>query len=170
VKRRIFLLACASGLAACATAPKEDIRTRPFAATDFFALDPAVLRAAVLTDERAVFQAVDIEVRAGTDRYVFRLQQLQPSDPRLPVAPAGSRWQVFALSSDQAAALGTVRQLLSSRAAGAGETKVAVLARSALVPADLLTALPLRVEMLVDGREGWFTQIAATTIDSRPGN
>ena len=40
-------------------------------------------------------------------------------------------------------------------------------ARPALVPAALIAALPVRIEMLVDNDEGWFT-LGEGTLDLRP--
>jgi hypothetical protein len=44
---------------------------------------------------------------------------------------------------------------------------VTVSALPAMVPADLIAALPVRIEMLVDNREGWFT-LGEGTLDLRP--
>jgi hypothetical protein len=62
VRRRLFLLAGAGWLAACTTAP--EVRKRRLTGADLFAVDPAVLRAAVLTDARVTIQAVVIDVRS----------------------------------------------------------------------------------------------------------
>jgi hypothetical protein len=42
-----------------------------------------------------------------------------------------------------------------------------VSAQPALVPAELIAALPVRIDMLVDNGEGWFT-LAEGTLDLRP--
>jgi hypothetical protein len=159
VRRRALLVAGVAGLAACASAPPTP--RRALAAADLFALDPPVLRAAVLVDARVLVQAVTIELRplAGDDRYVVRLQQPVAPDSRLPAAPAGRAWQSFALGADGTATLVGVRDLLKARATA---VTVAVAALPAMVPADLVAALPLRIDLLVDNGEGWFTQADAT--------
>jgi hypothetical protein len=155
-------------LAACATAPPL-VKRRSLTAADVFAIEPAVLRAAVLTDTRVIVQAIVVELRqAGAqERFLVRLQQPVALDPALPPAPAGRAWQVFALGADAATTLVTVRQLLLSRTGVADAISVSVAAQPAMVPADLLAALPMRIEMLVDNREGWFTH-ADGTLDVRP--
>jgi hypothetical protein len=158
----MLLAAAVAFVAGCATAPSPAPQSRRFTTTDFFALDPATLRAAVLTDARVLFQAVVIDVQAATERFVFRLQQPVSFDPRLPAPPAGRAWQVYALAADQAAALATVRQLLRSRTGPQGDLKLSISAQPALVPGELIAALPLRIDMLVDQREGWFIQFDGT--------
>lgn len=167
MKRRLFLLAAAGWLAGCATAPEE--RKRRLTGSDLFAVDPAALRAAVLTDARVTIQAVIIDLRSPAldERFVIRLQQPAAVDPRLPAAPEGLAWRVLALSADAAATLIAVRQMLASRLPGPEGLAVTVSAQPALVPADLIAALPIRIDLLVDNREGWFT-LGEGTLDLRP--
>jgi len=166
VRRRLFLLATAGWLAACATAPEE--KKRRLTGPDIFAVDPAVLRAAVLTDARVTIQAVVIDVRSPAldERFVMRLQQPAAVDRRLPPAPDGLAWRVLALSADATATLVTVRKMLASRLPGPEGLEVTVSAQPALVPADLIAALPVRIDLLVDNREGWFT-LGEGTLDLR---
>jgi hypothetical protein len=169
VRRRSLLAATAAWLAACATAPAPDARRRRLTAADMLAVEPGVLRAAVLTDTRVVIQAVVIELRetGKQERFLIRLQQPVAPDLALPPAPPGRRWQVFALAADGATTLVTVRQLLLSRTGGPEAIAVTASAQPAMVPADLVAALPLRIEALVDNREGWFT-LSEGTLDLRP--
>ena len=169
--RRRALLAAAGGwlLAACTTVPPQLTKKRAVTAADVFALDPAVLRAAVLTDTRVIMQAVAVELLAPAqdERFVIRLQQPAAVDPHLPSPPAGRAWQVFALTAEGTTTLVTVRQLLASRTPVANDAvAVSVSAQAAMVPADLLAALPVRIELLVDNREGWF-QHSEGTLDLR---
>jgi hypothetical protein len=167
VRRRLFLLAAAGWLAACATAPEQ--KKRRLTGADLFAVDPAMLRAAVLTDARVAIQAVVIEVRSPAldERFVLRLQQPAAVDRRLPPAPEGLAWRVLSLGADVATTLVTVRKMLASRLPGPEGLEVTVSAQPALVPAELIAALPVRIELLVDNREGWFT-LGEGTLDLRP--
>jgi hypothetical protein len=157
VRRRPFLLAAAGWLAGCVTAPEQ--AKRRLTGADLFAVDPAVLRAALLTDARVMIQAVIIDLRSPAldERFVIRLQQPAKIDGRLPPAPEGLAWRVLALSPEAATTLVTVRQMLASRLPGPEGLEVTVSAQPALVPADLIAALPIRIDLLVDNREGWFT-------------
>jgi hypothetical protein len=167
VRRRTLLAAAAASLAGCASPPPPPSRRR-LTGADIFAVDPAVLRAAVLTDERVVIQGVEIDLRTIGDgqRFVIRLQQRAAADPRLPAAPKGRAWHVYSLNADGASTLTTVRQMLVARGTAAEAVEVTVSAQPGLVPADLLGAVPLRIEMLVDNRAGWFT-LAEATVDLR---
>ena len=168
MRRRSLLAATAAWIAACASAPPPAAKRRGLTAADVFAVEPAALRAAVLTDARVMVQAVVIELRelGKQERFLLRLQNAAAADPGLPPAPSGSAWQVFALNTDGVTTLVTVRQLLLSRVGGSDDIAVSVSAQPAMVPADLLAALPVRIAMLVDGREGWFT-LAEDTLDLR---
>ena len=167
MKRRLFLLAAAGWLAACATAPEQ--KKRRLTGPDIFAVDPAVLRAAVLTDARVALQAVVIDLRSPAldERFVIRLQQSAAVDRRLPPAPDGLAWRVLALSADEARTLVAVRQMLASRLPGPEGLEVTVSAQPALVPAELVAALPVRIDLLVNDREGWFT-LGEGILDLRP--
>lgn len=167
MRRRLFLLAAAGWLAACTTAPEQ--KKRRLTGADLFAVDPAALRAAVLTDPRVVVQAVVIDLRSPAldERFVLRLQQATAIDWRLPPAPDGLAWRVLALSAEERRTLLTVRQMLAARLPGPEGLAVTVSAQPALVPADLIAALPVRIDLLVDNREGWFT-LGEGTLDLRP--
>jgi hypothetical protein len=173
MRLRPLLAAAAVALAACASAPTAPVADPGLTTERFFDLDPAVLRAAVLTDPRVVFQAVDLNITVRSpqqppSRYVIRLQQPLAPDPRLPPAPAGRGWQVLALAAQDALTLATVQQLLLSQPRGqGGEIGIAVTALPALVPAELVSALPLRIDLLLNNRDGWVTQVGATTVDTR---
>jgi hypothetical protein len=169
VKRRALLAAAAAALTACAAPPPPPTARRKLTGADVFAVDPAVLRAAVMTDERIVMQGVAIDLRTIADgqRYVIRLQQRAAADPGLPVPPKGRAWHVYSPGADAAATLNTVRQMLAARGTPAEAVEVTVSARPGLVPAELLGAVPLRIAMLVDNREGWFT-VGEGNLDLRP--
>ena len=167
MRRRALLAAAVASLAACAT-PPPPAATRRLTGADIFRLDPAVLRAAVLVDDRVLIQAVVIELRplAQEERFVIRLQQAAAADPRLPAPPPGRSWRMLALSPEAAATLVTVRQMLASRSAQPDSVAVSVSAQPAIVPADLVAALPIRIALLVDASEGWFA-LEESTLDLR---
>jgi hypothetical protein len=162
-----LLVAAAGWLAACATAPEQ--KKRRLTGADLFAVDPAALRAAVLTDARVTIQAVVIDLRSPAldQRFVIRLQQPAAVDRLLLSPPAGLAWRVLALSADERRTLLTVRQMLAARLPGPEGLVVTVSAQPALVPAALIAALPVRIDLLVDNREGWFT-LGEGTLDLRP--
>lgn len=168
MRRRALLAAAAAVLAACAT-PPAPARRRKLTGGDVFAVDPALLRAAVLTDDRVVMQgaAIDLRTIGAGERFVIRLQIRAAPDPRLPPAPKGQSWHVYALGAEAAALLVTVRQMLAARGTAPEAVEVTVSSQPGLVPADLLGAVPLRIEMLVDNREGWFS-LAEGVVDLRP--
>lgn len=168
MKRRALLAAAAGLLAACASPPAPSARRR-LTGADIYAVDPAVLRAAVLTDERVVMQGVAIDLRTivESERYLVRMQSRAASDPRLPQAPKGRTWHVYTLTPDGAATLVTVRRMLMDRGTAADALEVTVSAQPGLVPAELLGAVPLRIDMVVDNREGWFTLVDGV-VDLRP--
>jgi hypothetical protein len=167
VKRRALLAAAAGLLAACASPPPRP--RRRLTGADLYAVDPTVLRAAVLTDERVALQGVAIDLRTVGDgeRFVIRMQSRAAADPRLPVAPKGRAWHVYALAADGASTLVTVRRMLMARGTAPDALEVTISAQPALVPAELLGAVPLRIEMLVDNQAGWFT-LAEGVVDLRP--
>jgi hypothetical protein len=162
MKRRTLLVAAAAGLAGCAAAPPPP--RRELSAAALLAADPAALRAAVRTDTRVLVQAVAIDLRLPEERFVIRLQQPAPTDAwltRLDPAPEGQGWQVFAAGAQAATTLVTLRQMLAS--AGVVEAIAAtVSAQPAMVPADLVGRLPMRIDLRLDDR-GWFT-----VVDGRP--
>jgi hypothetical protein len=162
-----LLVAAAGWLAACATVPEQ--KKRRLTGADLFAVDPAALRAAVLTDARVTIQAVVIDLRSPAldQRFVIRLQQPAAVDRLLLSPPAGLAWRVLALSADERRTLLTVRQMLAARLPGPEGLVVTVSALPALVPAELIAALPVRIDLLVDNREGWFT-LGEGKLDLRP--
>lgn len=163
------LLLCAAGCAplasiGCGTTPRaEPTPTRAFGADEFFRTDPRVLRAAVLSDARVTFQSIDFDVRAFSPenqqaRYIIRLQRPMPTDARMLDAPAGQRWQVFMLDDKGVTIYETVRGLLATLPRGKGYTiDVDVDVTFGLMPAQLASKPPLRIDVMTDPRSGWFT-------------
>ena len=168
MKRRALLAMAAALLAACAKPPAPAARRR-LTGAEIYAVDPAVLRAAVQTDERVVLQGVAIDLRTvgESERYLVRMQSRAAGDTRLPAAPKGRVWHVYGLTADGATTLVTVRKMLMARGTAADALEVTVSAQPGMVPADLLGAVPLRIDMLLDNRDGWFTLVDGV-VDLRP--
>lgn len=166
MKRRAVLAAAAACLAGCATAPAPTRHT--LTAAELFAVEPAAVRAAVLADERVLVQAVVFDLRPPGERFVVLLQQPAPIDAwllRLSPPPPGRRWSVFAPGAEAAATLSALKPMVLGGAAAAGPAAVTVSAQPAMVPADLVAALPVRIDVLLDDR-GWLT-VAEGALDLR---
>lgn len=172
-RRRLLLALAAVAASGCTSVPLATMwRLRSFSIDEFFALNPRELRAAVRTDARATFSAVDIEFKiepkggpASTQR--IRLQQAVAADARLERPPANRRWFVFALGDEGVAVFQAVRREVDvSRKVPGGSISIGVSAREAVVPPDLAPALPLRLDLLLDPKDGWFTMISETRLDT----
>lgn len=170
MKRRA-LLAVAIALAGCTSIPVSTLwRLRNFGPEQLLALDPTLLRAAARVDARAAMKnvtiAIDVEPPDGSARrsYVLPLEQPVP-DPRLERAPADRRWFAFALSKQGLAEYERIKREYASLPKG-GRGTIGVSASDAgALPADLMRAFPLRVDVLLDPAEGYFTLINETKLD-----
>ena len=147
-------------------------KLRSFSVEEFFALNPNDLRAAVRTDARAGFSAVDINITVApkggeASSHVIRLQQAVATDARLEPAPADRRWYVFALGPEGVKVFDAVRKDVAAvRKIPGGSLRLGIGAQEANVPPDIAKALPLRVDMLLDPKEGWFTMVSETRVDT----
>lgn len=158
---------------ACTSIPLSTMwKLRSFSIDDFFALDPAQLRAAVRTDARASYDAVDINIAVApkggeTTKHMIRLQQPAGGDTRLEPAPPGRRWYVFALGTEGVKVFDAVRnEVAAVRKIPGSSLTIGVSAREATVPPDIAKALPMRLDLLLDPKEGWFTMFSETRIDT----
>jgi hypothetical protein len=176
-RRRLLIAAAMSApaalMAACSSVPLATLwRLRGLGVDEFFALDPAQLRAAVRTDQRATFESVDvgIDVRTGDQapiRHSIRLQQGLAADPRLGPAPAGMKWHVFALGAEGVRVFDSVRRQVLALPRGQGSSvTLSVAAREGQVPPEIAARLPVRVDMLLDPKDGWFTLVSETRLDT----
>jgi hypothetical protein len=174
MRRRSLLLALpALAATACTSVPLSTIwKLRSFSVDDFFALNPNELRAAVRTDARASFSAVDIEIAAKPKDGVpsshrIRLQQAIAADARLEPAPADRRWFVFALGSDGVKVFDSVRRDVAALRKNPGSSlTLGISARESVVPPDIAQALPMRLDLLLDPKQGWFTMLSETRLDT----
>ncbi len=167
------LLACAPPLllAACTSIPVSTIwRMRSFNVEDFLALDAAALRAAVQSDPRVKFSRVEIDImvqpKEGTEeRHVIRLDAQQRDDPRLQRPASNRRWTVFALDSGGVVTFERVRQSVARVSKQGGRMTTKVTPKETDVPPELATRLPLRLDLLLDPKEGWFTLVRESEVD-----
>lgn len=167
----VALAAVAAGGTGCTSVPLTTMwRLRNFGAEQLFALDPAHLRAAARVDARATMKnvTINLEVRpadgAPPRSYVIPLEQ-PVSDPRLERAPADRRWFAFALSPQGLAEYLRIKREYASIPKGSqGIVKIAS-SDDGAVPAELTRAFPLRVDVLLEPAEGYFTLIRETRLD-----
>ncbi len=170
MKRR-SLLALALLAAGCTSVPVSTMwRLRSFNAEQLFALDPAHLRAAARVDSRATMKNVtislDVEPPDGSARRTYLIPLEQPvDDPRLERPPANRRWFAFALSKPGLAEFQRIKREYASAAKGSRGTLKIGASDDGTIPPDLMRAFPLRVDVLLDPAEGFFTLISETKLD-----
>lgn len=173
MKRRavVALGALAAVAAGCTSVPLSTMwRLRNFGAEQLFALDPTELRAAARVDSRATMRnvtiSVDVEPPDGTVRRTYVIPLEQPTaDARLERAPADRRWYAFALSPKGLAEYQRIKREYGSLPKGSSAIVRIAAADDGSVPPALMRAFPLRVDVLLDPAEGYFTMISETTLD-----
>jgi hypothetical protein len=159
-------------LAGCLSMPVSTLwKLRSFGIDEFLALDPADVRAAVRTDARANFAEVILNVTTewqggGRQHYQIRLRPDPRGDARLEPAPTGRRWLVFALDPAGAAAMRELQRSLAADRQRRGQIAIGIEPREATVPDEIARALPVRVDLLLDRRDGYFTMIRETAVDT----
>lgn len=169
--RRRSLLALAALGAGCSSVPLSTMwRLRDFNADQLLALDPTELRAAARVDTRAAMKNVtitlEVEPADGSARRVYLIPLEQPvSDPRLERAPKDRRWFAFGLSKQGLVEYQRIKREYGSIPKGSrGAVKIAA-ADDGTIPPELMRAFPLRVDILLDPAEGYFTLISETKLD-----
>jgi hypothetical protein len=176
-RRRLLAAALAAApalvaLAGCTSVPVSTMwRLRSFGADELLALDPNALRAAVQSDPRVRFARVDINIVAqaksgAEDRYKIRLDSQQQVDARLERPAADRRWTVFALDAAGIKAFNELRQTIARLRGQGGSLSLGVSAQESELPPELATRLPLRLDLLLDPKDGWFTLFRETEIDT----
>jgi hypothetical protein len=172
MKRRTLLCLGAAGLlaAACTSIPVSTMwKLARFDRAAILAVDPAQLRAAALVDQRATMKNVTMKItlapkdRASTE-YQILLTEPVNRDARLPPAPAGRRWDIFALSPEGQRDFMHMRDSALGLPPGSSLT-VGLSAREGTVPPDLAQRFPLRLDLLLDAKEGWFTVLKDSELD-----
>jgi hypothetical protein len=167
MKRR-SVLALIALLSGCSSVPLATMwRLRNFGAEQLFALDPTELRAAARVDSRARMKDVTIrlEVRPadGSDAREYLIPPM--IDPRLERAPSDRRWFAFAPSSQGLAEYQRVKREYGSVPKGSQGTLKIAAADDGTVAPELKRAFPLRVDVLLDPADGYFTLISETKLD-----
>jgi len=137
--------------------------------TALVAIDPADLRAAVLIDARATMRQVTMAVTLtpkGGKEATFEIPIAEPSarNAGLPPAPAGRRWEAFALGSAGQREFARMRSAALALPRGS-ELALRIVPREGDVPPALMSRFPLRIELMLDPKEGWFTLMRDTTLD-----
>lgn len=170
MKRRA-LLALAALVAGCSAVPLSTMwRLRSFSADQLFALDPTQLRAAARVDSRATMTNVtislEVEPADGSPRRTYLLPLEQPvSDPRLERSPPDRRWFAFALSRPGLSEYQRIKREYASVSKGSRGTVKIAASDDGSIPPELKRAFPLRVDVLLDPAEGYFTLISETKLD-----
>ena len=170
MKRR-SLLAVALLAGGCSSVPLSTMwRLRSFNAEQLFALDPVHLRAAARVDSRATMKNVTITLEVdppdGAARRTYLIPLEQPvDDARLERPPANRRWFAFALSKPGLAEFQRIRREYAAAAKGSRGTLKIAASDGGTIPTDLMRAFPLRLDVLLDPAEGFFTLISETKLD-----
>ena len=170
MKRRAFLLMTAA-LAGCTSIPVSTLwRLRNFGPEQLFALDPTELRAAARVESRARMKSatISIEVKpadgSALRAYVLPLER-PVDDPRLERAPAARRWYAIGLSPQGLAEYQRIKRDFAAAPKGShGTVKISADDDGTLSP-ELKKAFPLRLDVLLDPAEGYFTLISETKLD-----
>ena len=175
------LLACgaavfaAATLAACASSPGTiGSDSHGLAIEEFFTKDPHDLRLALRSDDRSRRGPIDpsIVLRAtvGTRALLCYVLALVPVDPSAPgeaaleKAPGRRRWYVFGLSKDGIATFEQARGEVHGSPSDQGNLNFEFVLDGVIAYADDPQGSPLRVDVAVDRRPGYFTMSAERTI------
>ncbi|HET9025536.1 MAG TPA: hypothetical protein VFN64_13255 [Burkholderiaceae bacterium] len=170
MKRR-SLLALALLTAGCTSVPLSTMwRLRSFSADQLFALDPTQLRAAARVDARAKMKDVtislEVEPSDGSARRTYLIPLEQPvNDLRLERPPADRRWFAFGLSKPGLVEYQRIKREYASVPKGSRGTVKIAASDDGTIPPELKHAFPLRVDVLLDPAEGYFTLINETKLD-----
>jgi hypothetical protein len=101
----------------------------------------------------------------GSALRVYQLPLEQPvNDPRLEPPPANRRWFAFALSEKGLAEYRRIKRDFASIKGSHGTVKISA-DDDGTIPSELKRAFPLRIDVLLDPQEGYFTLISETKLD-----
>jgi hypothetical protein len=173
MRRRAFVGAAAAMAlagAACTSVPVSTMwKLARFDASDLLAIDPAELRAAVLIDTRATMRQVTMAVAltpkdGAANTFEIPIAEPTARNAPLPPPPAGRRWEVFALNAAGQREFSRMRETALKMPRGSSMS-LGLSAREGDVPPELMRKFPLRIEMMFDSKDGWFTLLKDTTLD-----
>ena len=156
--------------AACTSVPVSTMwKLARFDRSDLLAIDPAELRAAALIDTRATMRQVTMVVTLTPKDSVaskFEIPIAEPSarNVALPAPPTNRRWEVFALNEAGQREFARMREAALKMPRGSSIT-LGLSAREGDVPPELMRRFPLRIDMMLDAKDGWFTLLKDTTLD-----
>lgn len=168
--RRAWLVIAAIAAAGCLSVPVSTMwKLARFDRAALLAIDPKDLRAAALIDQRASMKNVTMKVTLTPKDgkpvdYEVLLTEPVNRDARLPAAPKGRRWEVFALTADGQRDFVRMREAAVGMPAGSS-LRLQLSAREGNVPPELTRAFPLRLDLVLDAKEGWFTVLKDTELD-----
>jgi hypothetical protein len=175
VLKSLTVLTAALLLGACTSVPVSTMwKMARFDRAELLAIDPAQLRAAALVDTRATMKDVTITAKltpagGAPTEYAIALTAPVERDARLPGAPAGRRWEIFGLTPAGQRDFLRLRESALQAPKGS-ELAISVSAREGTVPPDLAKGFPLRLDLLLDAQEGWFTVLKDSKIDLSRAN
>lgn len=167
---RVALLAATLLAAACTSVPVSTIwKLARFDRAALLAIDPKELRAAALVDQRATMKNVMMRVTLTPKdgkpaAYEVPLTAPVNRDPHLPAAPAGRRWEVFALTAEGQRDFMRMRESAVNLPSGSA-LRLELSAQEGNVPPELTRRFPLRLDLMFDPKEGWFTVLKDTELD-----
>lgn len=123
------------------------------------------------SDPRLRFSQVDTRIAAklktgDEEPHQVRLNSQQQVDARLERPAPDRRWTVFALDAAGEAAFNALRPTVARLRAQAGSLSVGDSAKEADMPPERATRLPLRLDLLLDPKDGWFTLFRDIMIDT----
>jgi hypothetical protein len=168
--KRAWLALAAFAIAGCLSIPVSTMwKLARFDRAALLAIDPRELRAAALIDQRATMKDVTMKVTLAPKdgkpvEYQVLLTEPVNRDARLPAAPKGRRWEIFALTPAGQRDFLRMREDALKLPAGSSLT-LALSAREGNVPAQLARSFPLRLDLVLDAKEGWFTVLKDTELD-----
>ena len=177
MRRLAWLAAVACVLAGCTSIPLSTMwMMRSFTLDDFFMKEPHDLRVAIRTDDRVKRgpdnPMIDIRIDGVATKPVCYAFALVPVDARGPAEltldalPAHRRWYAFGLSKQGTEAFERARREVRIEKGTEARFELNVTMTGVLDFADGQDSAPMRVDLALDRKDGYFTLIKETTLRS----